>query len=62
MPKAKEKSSDGNTELIRTLIIVQLGLAGISQQSIRSIAGCDMNRVNKILKQLNLKKKAQKKE
>jgi len=62
MPKEKGKSVDEHTELIRTLIIIQLGLAGIPQQSIRSIAGCDMNRVNKILKQLNTKKKSKKKE
>jgi len=62
MPKEKGKSVDESTELIRTLIIIQLGLAGIPQQGIRSIAGCDMNRVNKILKQLNTKKKSKKKE
>lgn len=62
MPRAKATSKDERTELIRTLIIIQLGLAGVSQQSIRSIAGCDMNTVNKIIKQLNTKKKSNKKE
>jgi len=62
MPKGRGKSRDERTELIRTLIIVQLGLAGVPQQSIRSITGCDINRVNKILKQLNTKKKSKKKE
>jgi hypothetical protein len=62
MPKAKGTSTDERTELIRTLIIVQLGLAGIPQQNIRSIARCDMNRVTKILKLLNSKKKSSKKE
>jgi hypothetical protein len=62
MPTGKGKSLDERTELIRTLIIIQLGLAGIPQQSIRSIAGCNMNRVNKILKQLKTKKKFKTKE
>lgn len=62
MSKGTGKSSDESTELIRTLVIVQLGLAGIPQQNIRTIAGCDMNRVNKILKQLNIKKKSKEKE
>jgi len=57
MPKGKTKSIDESTELIRTLIIVQLGLAGIPRQNIRSVAGCDMNRVTKILKQIDTKKK-----
>ncbi len=57
MPKRKINSSDESTELIRTLVIVQLGLAGIPRQNIRSIVGCDMNRVTKILKQIDTKKK-----
>jgi hypothetical protein len=57
MPKGKTKLIDESTELIRTLIIVQLGLAGIPRQNIRSVAGCDMNRVTKILKQIDTKKK-----
>lgn len=62
MARRKRTSTDERTELIRTLIIVQLGLAGVPQQSIRTIAGCDINRVNKILKQLNANKKSKKKE
>ena len=58
MAKGRGKSSDERTELLRTLIIVQLGLAGIAQHSIRKIAGCDMNRVVKILKELKTKKKS----
>lgn len=60
MSKGKGKSTDERTELIRNLLIVQLGLAGVPRHNIRSIAGCDMNRVTKIIKQLNLKKKSNK--
>lgn len=52
----RQEASEETTELIRTMLIVQLGLAGVPQANIRSIAGCDMNRVNEILKQLNTKK------
>ena len=43
-------SADELTELIRTLLIVQLGLAKVPQHNIRKIASCDLNRVNAILK------------
>ena len=61
MAKSKPKRSDDTTELIRTMIIVQLGLAGVPQQNIRSIAGCDMNRVSDILKELKPKSQKNKK-
>jgi len=50
MAKRKSNRSDEATELMRTMIIVQLGLAGIPQRAIRTIAGCNMNRVARILK------------
>jgi hypothetical protein len=50
-------SPNEQTELLRTLVIVQLGLAGVPQQKIRAIARCDMNRVSSILKHLVPKKK-----
>ena len=43
---------DETTELLRTLLIVQLALAGVPQREIRAVAGCDMNRVTKTLKPL----------
>jgi hypothetical protein len=45
-------------ELIRTLIIIQLELAGVPQRQIRTIAECDINRVSKVLK--NVKPKIEK--
>ena len=44
--------TDEATELLRTLLIVQLRLAGLGYREIRAVAGCDMNRVNKTLKPL----------
>lgn len=50
------KSGDEAIELLRTMLIVQLGLAGIGQREIRAVAGCDINRVNKTLRALKLKR------
>ena len=46
------KSSDETTKLLRNLLIVELGLAGVAQKNIRVIAGVDMGYVNKIVKLL----------
>ena len=43
---------DETSELLRTLLIVQLALAGVPQREIRAVAGCDMNRVTMTLKPL----------
>jgi hypothetical protein len=44
--------ADEVAELLRTLLIVQLRLAGLGYREIRAVAGCDINRVNKTLKPL----------
>ena len=43
----KEQSID---DLLRDLLIVQLGIAGLTQHQIREIVGVDINRVNRIVK------------
>jgi hypothetical protein len=55
MPR-KRRANDEATELLRTMLIVQLGLAGVGQRQIREVAGCDMNRVTKTLRALKLKR------
>lgn len=48
---AKKKSEVNEVaELLKTLVIVQLRLAGATGENIRSIVGGDMNRVSQILK------------
>jgi len=49
---------DEMTELIRDLLIVELGLADVPQPDIRKIARCDMHRVNRIVRLLKPKTKA----
>jgi predicted solute-binding protein len=45
-------SEQATTELLRDLLILQLGLAKVPQDKIRKIAGCGMNRVNDMLKHI----------
>ncbi len=47
MPRKKEQATE---DLLRDLMIVQLGLAGLSQIQFREIVGVDMHRVNRIVK------------
>jgi hypothetical protein len=58
---AKKRGRDSNevAELLKDLLITHLGIAGLPQQAIRAIVGCDINRVNRIVKHL---KSARKKE
>ncbi len=48
MPKNEEKIE----ALLQDLMIIQLGLAGLSQHQIRKIIGVDMHRVSRIVKHL----------
>jgi len=50
MAKQKRHDSDDVAELLKDLLIAQLGTAGVPQQAIRKIVGCDMNRVSRIYK------------
>lgn len=49
-------------ELLRTLIIVQLGLAGVGQAQIRKIVGGSMNDINGIVKLLRSGRRGKEKE
>jgi len=42
-------------DLLRDLIIIQLGIAGVTQKDIRDIVGVDIHRVNRIVKTLRKK-------
>ena len=54
MPR-KPKRGDDATELLKDILIVQLGMAGVRQQDIRTIVGCDINRVSRIVRHLKTK-------
>ena len=53
MPKAQ--GGNDVSELLKDMLIVQLGLAGVPQRTIRSIVGCDLNRVTQIVRHLKPK-------
>ncbi len=53
----KQKNEQTTDDLIRDQMIIQLGLAGLTQHQIREIVGVDIHRVNRIVKHFkNLKK------
>lgn len=52
MARKKPATDDEIAEILRDILIVQLGLAKVSQNDIRKIVGCSMGRVNDILKHL----------
>ncbi len=52
---AATREQEETVELLRKLLIVQLGLAGVPQQSIRAIVRCDLKRVTEVMKLINVK-------
>ena len=50
MMRSAQKKESAVEDLLRDLMIIQLGLAGLTQHQIREIVGVDMLRVNRILK------------
>jgi hypothetical protein len=51
MPRKKrKKQTDQTAELLKDLLITELGRAGVPQLEIRKIVGCDIHRVNRIVK------------
>jgi hypothetical protein len=61
MPKNID-SEERVVELLRALIIVELGLAGVGQAQIRKIVGGSMNDINGIVKLLRSRRRGQLKE
>lgn len=53
------RSPDDVSEILKDLLITQLGIAGVPQLTIRSIVGCDTNRVSRIVKHLKLHRRNQ---
>jgi hypothetical protein len=48
----QSRQADEVSDLLKDLMIVQLGIAGVKQSAIREIVGCDIVRVNRIVKHL----------
>jgi hypothetical protein len=58
MPKNFD-SEERMVELLRALIIVELGLAGVGQAQIRKIVGGSMNDINGIVKLLRSRRRGE---
>ena len=56
MAKKSGKAHDETVELLKDMFITLLGTAGVQQQRIREIVGCDINRVSRIVKHLKPKR------
>ena len=50
IPDKYVQAQEQTNKLLRDLIIIQLGLAGVGQQKIRSIVGGGMNDINRLIK------------
>ena len=51
-PRRKKEDASDQGDVLKDLLITQLGLGGVPQQAIRQIVGCDINRVSRIVKHL----------
>ena len=52
MAKRQRKAAADATEVLKDILITQLGVAGVPQQDIRKIVGCDINRVSAIVRHI----------
>ena len=55
--RKKKQQGDPTTEVLKDLLITELGRARVPQLEIRKIVGCDMHRVSRIVKHINEAKK-----
>ncbi len=46
----RQRKMDTTVEVLKDILITQLGIAGVPQQNIRKIVGCDINRVSAIVR------------
>lgn len=50
MPNKRQIKEQTTDDILRDILIVQLGIARLTQHQIREIVGVDINRVNRIMK------------
>jgi hypothetical protein len=54
--RATLSASEEQIELLRRILIVQLALAGVPQNTVRAIVGGDIKRINEVMKHLPKKR------
>lgn len=52
-----QRNSGEATDILRDILITQLGIAGVPQKNIQQIVGCDINRINRIVKHIKERQK-----
>ena len=60
MKKNRKRKDSPIEDLLKDTMIIQLGLAGLTQHQIREIVGVDITKVNRILKHFKSLKKDKK--
>jgi hypothetical protein len=58
MAKKLKRNSNDVPSLLTDLLITQLAAAGVQQQTIRQVLGCDINRVSRITKHIKAARKS----
>lgn len=58
MAKKQKRNSNDVASLLTDLLITQLAAAGVQQQTIRQVLGCDINRVSRISKHIKAARKS----
>ncbi|MEX0733677.1 MAG: hypothetical protein WD944_01415 [Steroidobacteraceae bacterium] len=54
--RSNSKNTDPAVEVLKDILIAQLGIAGVPQKNIRKIVGCDIHRVSAIVRHIKLPK------
>ena len=55
----RQRKVDTTIEVLKDILITQLGIAGVPQQDIRKIVGCDINRVSAIVRHVKAAKRSE---
>jgi hypothetical protein len=58
-PRKRQRNADSVVEVLKDILITQLGLAGVPQTNIRKIVGCDINRVSAIVRHVKEAKRTE---
>ena len=58
-PQKRQGKADTTVEVLKDILITQLGIAGVPQANIRKIVGCDMNRVSAIVRYVKTAKRSE---
>ena len=58
-PQKRQGKADTTVEVLKDILITQLGIAGVPQANIRKIVGCDIHRVSAIVRHVKTAKRSE---